>query len=653
MASYSSVVGNPPSILSKSWLDWHNKLLNYRLSECPSARGTTYYFAQNGNDANNGLSTGSPKKTLSAAQTILNAAPSNANIALLFRRGDTWLYDGSNNVNLEITKNNVTIGAWSDPNISVENYTVNDPVISRFYKLYPTSTVWTLDTGTTYYVSETTFIGWVRNSGWVPMYGHPKCVIFHRYTTLANLRSATKPGFFWDSGTSRLYINTQANPNGTAYEACDARPADTTLIAGIHVNGATGCRIENIRVDGYSIIQNYGGSPPYPIYIEPGTDTACVVYRCKAYFGSWHMIGMAGGSGSGATFTVAECDAGLAINTGQTVYVSFQGNGGHETLYHRNTARFGALPVGDSWVSSGYDFYGHSNGNDLGLVVSYKNTTLDAGIYGCAYGNLYENTSTISGSTHKERIESCRTFVVGNQFISSAFPTSSTTSLPFGQKNQIAAFNRYDLKVTDRTNGSAISNIGHTAYAYVIGNIISIDGSSANGDVYLLAAANGGEKVMLLHNHIHFTMNGYSARIEGNFNKAAVGNWSAANNIFSVTQPVTLAWPGNIPSHVIDNDANSSLYNKSNAYVNFQKTYGSAGYSSDLSAVSLIRIPDIKSSPTNNDQLYRAGTPSPFGCTLHWDIEGKDMNINNPSIGPVSEYIPKSNGLVYNGTIYG
>ena len=87
---YTSAVGTPPVITSLAWLTWYKSLLAYRLAECSLTRGTTYYFAQSGNDSTGDGSSGNPWKTLSKAQAIHDAAGSTANLRLRFKRGDTW-----------------------------------------------------------------------------------------------------------------------------------------------------------------------------------------------------------------------------------------------------------------------------------------------------------------------------------------------------------------------------------------------------------------------------------------------------------------------------------------------------------------------------------------------------------------------------------
>lgn len=54
MATYDKTAGIPPVITKKLWLVWYFLLLKRRVDECPRERTTRYFFAQSGNDANDG-----------------------------------------------------------------------------------------------------------------------------------------------------------------------------------------------------------------------------------------------------------------------------------------------------------------------------------------------------------------------------------------------------------------------------------------------------------------------------------------------------------------------------------------------------------------------------------------------------------------------
>ncbi len=88
---------------------WVRDRLRQRIAYCNVARATTYYFSQSGNDSTGTGAIGAPFKTTAKAQTIINA--SSGDIAVLFKRGDTWTETVSLSTN---AKPNITIGAYGD-----------------------------------------------------------------------------------------------------------------------------------------------------------------------------------------------------------------------------------------------------------------------------------------------------------------------------------------------------------------------------------------------------------------------------------------------------------------------------------------------------------------------------------------------------------
>src|SRR5689334_4255546 len=82
---YTSLVGTLQSPLKLAFRAQFYRLLSARIANCPSARATTYYFAQAGNDSTGNGSQATPYKTLAKAQTLVAD-----NVRLRFNRGDTW-----------------------------------------------------------------------------------------------------------------------------------------------------------------------------------------------------------------------------------------------------------------------------------------------------------------------------------------------------------------------------------------------------------------------------------------------------------------------------------------------------------------------------------------------------------------------------------
>src|SRR3954447_7984690 len=63
-----------------------------------SASATTYYIAANGNDSNNGTSTGTPwlhAHAMTGCSNVCNSTSMAPGDRVIFRGGDTWYYNGA------------------------------------------------------------------------------------------------------------------------------------------------------------------------------------------------------------------------------------------------------------------------------------------------------------------------------------------------------------------------------------------------------------------------------------------------------------------------------------------------------------------------------------------------------------------------------
>ena len=84
---HAAAIGSPPVCTSRAFLDWKDRLISFRLAECPVARPTTYYVDPNGgSDANSGLTAAAPVQTLGKAESLLAAG----NAAVLLKRGTVF-----------------------------------------------------------------------------------------------------------------------------------------------------------------------------------------------------------------------------------------------------------------------------------------------------------------------------------------------------------------------------------------------------------------------------------------------------------------------------------------------------------------------------------------------------------------------------------
>lgn len=116
------------------------------------AFATTYYFSTSGNDANNGLSSTTPKKSIAAANALMSGGNT-----ILFKRGDIWYIPGDG---IDLTnRSNCTLNAYG---------TGNKPVIAGLLLVNDTWTyegnfVWSNPTG--YQIAHRVFVNSISRIG--------------------------------------------------------------------------------------------------------------------------------------------------------------------------------------------------------------------------------------------------------------------------------------------------------------------------------------------------------------------------------------------------------------------------------------------------------------------------------------------------------
>lgn len=315
---YFALVGSPPLARKEAWFTWHYTLLYKRLNNVPLHRGTTYHFAQNGNDTTGNGSITNPYKTLAKAQTLSAGAHDRR---FRFRRGDVWREDG---VTFAI-EHHCTIDAYG---------TGDKPKWTEFvYDLTPGDLggEWTVHSGNAYVVSEVRDIAWVKYRDAPKDIGQP----LEKVSSSANC--VATPFSFYLSGT-QLFVNLDGeDPNDEALEGCPGTANNSTF----QLSGDN-CRMQDIRIEGYGMHDNASaGVQTYSLImgVSTGTDEQ-VVEGCEIYFGGYHSIGALGPGKS----VMKDCTVGLGrVGPGITMLVSFSSNGGQETIFDNITLHSGNL----------------------------------------------------------------------------------------------------------------------------------------------------------------------------------------------------------------------------------------------------------------------------------------------------------------------
>ena len=276
-----------------SWTNWaNNRRLQFE-SNSPSSRGTTYYFSQAGDDTTGDGSIGNPWQTRARAITETNAfsAGESADLRLRFRRGDTWNEDG----NWPVACDDVTI----------DDYGSGDkPFFNAFTLQYNSG--WTLSAGNRYRRAETNSIAWVRRKDDL---GTP----LYRVTSIADV-FANENSWWWDG--AQLHINIGENPNGVDVEAVVSNANN-----GVDFQG-NGCRVQNIRADGYGLSATVTDTQTYAFRNSSAGDDANVFIGCEGYFSGSHVIAHLRPSGSGGKSMFIDCTAGYSQRnaSGETLF---------------------------------------------------------------------------------------------------------------------------------------------------------------------------------------------------------------------------------------------------------------------------------------------------------------------------------------------
>jgi hypothetical protein len=396
--------GTPPVCTSLDFLRWRDAHIEFRLAECPIPRGTTRYVDFTlGNDSNNGT-IGSPWKTVARVNDAVDAASTDAELSILFKRGEVWRMSGLTGLDA-VGKNLLTIGSYGvgwRPNFT-------------WFEVL-SAAGWSLTSGEaiTYERTEASSVAWVREQNSFDS------VLVKRGSVEA---VEDNPGsWYWDG--SKLYISARSAKSPYTH----VLPTNSGLLYevvynntgyGIAVTGDS-VRIDNLRVDGAGCVttaQNNGG---YGIWWAPVNPTdCCVISDSEAYYNQAHNIGTTTVS-NGGIFTVVNCRAGWMSGTATasgatsgTVYVSYAGNGGQEALWVGNCNAAGNLPaaaVAYGTLNSAAGILMHCSGDNrfsLGLGYGNYNDTPEYQV---------QSVAGFAGAPSFSDLADCRSWIMDSKF---------------------------------------------------------------------------------------------------------------------------------------------------------------------------------------------------------------------------------------------
>jgi len=403
----------PPLAGTPEWNTWYENLLAARLDEVPLARSTTRHFAQNGSDSTGDGSAALPWRTLVKAQNVLTAAGPTANLALVFRRGDTW----REQVGIESFASGVTIADWG-------NKTLPKPIFTAFVLIgSPSQWAPTVSTNRVYQRAANTLpvgengganggqpVTWVKEDD---DRGNP----YSRQQSIAGV-DANIGSFWFDQASNTLYIHpkhvntagvslaTASDPRTDGKNYAFVRPTG----AGIVVRGDSS-RVENMVCEGWGMGT---GTPTQSHGIDSrvnGTARAVIV-ASESYYGSSHNMTHAASGASGGITTFVGCRAGLCnINSaGETIFNSYAMLGQSETIWESCVAAYGTLPSSDwpfATTRRGQSLYAHSGGELFPLkLLVVRNFVSEAGMRGCI------NVAHLADTPQINQLGDARAFIV-------------------------------------------------------------------------------------------------------------------------------------------------------------------------------------------------------------------------------------------------
>lgn len=611
---YLSVPGAGPSPdpRSSNFRYWALNLREWRFSECPLARATTYYFSTTGSDFNDGLTTGAPKQTKVEAQAIIDAAGDPANIAILFKRGDEW----TDSQTLNVDKKNITIGAYG---------TGYKPRFSRFAQKY-TASGWTLAAGNRYTRTDLNTISSVRYQG----YENSKStsLVLSRQTSQADCEATSNSWFY--TGTT-LHVNLGGtDPNSVNLEGCIANTA-----SGIEVD-ADGVRIDNIRADGWGCDASNPHVPQaYQIKTRVNGSDSAVVSNCEGYYGGSHILGhyTTTGSGAGGIILYDNCLGGFntrSVSSGETCFNTYAPQGEQETIFWNCTAIAGTLPTGTSaWSILCDSHFGHG-----GAEMSFVLTWFDPGVpsiipsaYGCKVGAKYDIASIPSGTTD---ITASRCWIVGENFSGSG----STCPLPWVASTGHVYINcSYDLTPANLAS-SAITSAGavsQTFNGWLLNCIFKLDftNQSGTGAVGLFNALGTTNSVKFWHCGFQIVPTDNTFRLDlDSFSSDSSPTSELKNSIYTAV-PVT---GGNVVYVGLNNDA---LYQRNNAYAGITGGTGTVNRYDYGNAVNKVEVQEFQRNfilRQKDDGVVAAGDPA---VGVEYDAYWRKRSLVAPALGPI------------------
>lgn len=364
-------IANVPKCTSVKFLSYAERFRRLRraraLAMC--AGTTVYYFSTTGSDAANGLTEGTAKKTIGAAQAILTAWNNAAGgLVLKFKCGDIWDVDGVGEGKLDFSnKYNVAITNYGDKSLGL-------PFFNRWktpvrLDAYETS-VGRGDANTlTYSVAKPGSESWYT----IRPYGR-KDVAFRHVSSIAEVNA--NPGTVWinHAGDGKMYFR-PLSTRTQLFEYYEGLTPDPTMtVAMIGNNNTTGVlatgevAVVGVEISGVCI-GAYGSESTAANAINLrgyGDATLYVLDSCITYSSRHHIVTASGTGGQpstqGTILFVDNCSIGWQSSQSGAVLVTANSLEGGTEMFVSNCTFLGGNIQRPDVLDGGSAITSHTNG---------------------------------------------------------------------------------------------------------------------------------------------------------------------------------------------------------------------------------------------------------------------------------------------------
>lgn len=397
-----NAMGGPPAPGTPEFDAWCRSSVSFARAYCEDdvalQRSMRYIDGYAGNDSNDGTSPETPWRSVSKVQDDIDDLDSDGRGSDGLRRHYTFTRSTFSVANpaaslsgqypstagLNLSKPFIRLSSWDKYGVAADVEAVwGDPVavITACKGGYST---WTSAGSGAWYASESTAIYQVIDMGATT---NDPCheYALTRCASLAEVQARTDGGWWWDSGTNRLYIKRYdgSDPNGQRiWGVLDTNGAS----AGIYIT-ADGCLVENMGVVGFGFGSSTNANQVNQCYCARITfsgDSVALFRGCVLAYGPYHVRGLYGSVAGGAVVW-DRCRLGFARYdnaSGSTIGNSYNSAGGNEMASIDNVLIGGVIPT--TTITGGTNEYNgdselaHATGsNKIGLHIIHGFTHLD------------------------------------------------------------------------------------------------------------------------------------------------------------------------------------------------------------------------------------------------------------------------------------